>query len=202
MGLPAFQTDLPTTISLDDYLLLEAEADSKHEYSNGYVWAMAGADMSHNDINYNLNQSIGPLLRGRGCKANMSDLRVQTKNRSGYLYPDTVVVCGKPILSTAAKPSSLTNPILIVEVTSSSTNSRDHVEKFMLYRQIPSLRQYLMLDSTTVHAELYTRDELDRWVLTETRDLAAELDLSSIACQVALSEVYAGVDFPPTEPAH
>lgn len=194
MGLAAFQTDLSATISLDDYLLLEADAEDKHEYSNGYVWAMAGAEAAHNDINYNLNQAIGPLLRARGCKASMSAQRVQTKNSSGYLYPDAVVVCGPRILSEDRRPSSLTNPVFVAEVTSSSTNSRDHIEKFMLYRQIPSLRQYLMLDSQTVHAELYTLDELSRWVLTETRDLAAALDLSSIGCQVPLAEVYAGVE--------
>ncbi len=194
MGLPAFK--LPeefVPVSADDYLRLETAAETRHEYANGRVWAMAGAEMAHNDINYNLNQVIGPQLRPRGCKANMSDLRVQTKNRSGYLYPDTVVVCGTPVLSDDVKPRSLTNPLLIVEVTSSSTAERDHYEKFTLYRQIESLRQYLMLSSEEVHAELYTLDELGRWIFTETRDLSAVLDLSSIGCQVPLAEVYASV---------
>ena len=193
MDSPAFQTDLPATISLDDYLLLEADAESKHEYSGGYVWAMAGADPTHNEINYNLNQSIGPHLRRQGCKGYMGDQRVQAKNRSGYLYPDTVTACN-PVFDDQRKPRTLTNPVFIAEVLSEATNSRDHTEKFMLYRQIPSLRQHLMLDSQTVHAELYTLDELSRWVLTETRDLTAVLELSGIACQVPLAEVYAGVE--------
>lgn len=195
MGLPAFKLPEESAyVSADDYLRLESSAETRHEYSNGRVWAMAGAEMAHNDINYNLNQVIGPHLRSRGCKANMSDLRVQTKNRSGYLYPDTVVVCGTPVLSDDVKPRSLTNPVLIVEVTSTSTAERDHYEKFTLYRQIESLRQYLMLSSEEVHAELYTLDELGRWIFTETRDLSAVLDLSSIGCRVPLTEVYAGVD--------
>ncbi|GAB3664769.1 Uma2 family endonuclease [Hymenobacter agri] len=195
MGLPAFKfPEEFVPVSAEDYLRQEAAAETRHEYANGRVWAMAGAEMAHNDINYNLNQVLGPQLRPRGCKANMSDLRVQTKNRSGYLYPDTVVVCGTPVLSDEVKPRSLTNPVLIVEVTSSSTAERDHYEKFTLYRQIESLRQYLMLSSEEVHAELYTRDELGRWIFTETRDPAAVLDLSSIACQVLLAEVYAGVE--------
>lgn len=194
MGLPAFK--LPEKsgyVSADDYLASEIEAETRHEYANGQVWAMAGAEMAHNDINYNLNQVIGPQLRKNGCKANMSDLRVQTKNRSGYLYPDTVVVCGTPMLSDDVKPRSLTNPVLVVEVTSASTAERDHYEKFTLYRHIESLRQYLMLSSEEVHAEIYTLDELGRWIFTETRDLSAVLDLSSIGCQVPLAEVYAGV---------
>ena len=196
MGLPAFQ--LPEEfayVSAEDYLAFEGGAETRHEYANGRVWAMAGAEMAHNDINYNLNQIIGPQLRQRGCKANMSDLRVQTKNRSGYLYPDTVVVCGTPVLSDEVKPRSLTNPVLIVEVTSASTAERDHYDKFTLYRQIASLRQYLMLSSEEVHAELYSLDELGRWIFTETRDLASMIDLSSIGCQVPLAEAYAGVSF-------
>ena len=194
MGLLAFKLpEEPAYVSPEDYLRLETTAETRYEYVNGCVWAMAGAEMAHNDINYNLNQVIGPQLRPRGCKANMSDLRVQTKNRSGYLYPDTVVVCGTPLLSDDVKPRSLTNPSLIVEVTSASTAERDHYDKFTLYRQIDSLRQYLMLSSEEVHAELYTLDELGRWIFTETRDLSTVLDLSSIGCQVPLAEVYASV---------
>ena len=195
MELPALKfPEEPARVSAEDYLRLEINAETRHEYANGRVWAMAGAEMAHNDINYNLNQAIGPQLRPRGCKANMSDLRVQTKNRSGYLYPDTVVVCGTPLLSDDVKPRSLTNPLLIVEVTSASTAERDHYDKFTLCRQIDSLRQYLMLSSEEVHAELYTLDELGRWIFTETRDLGAVLDLSSIGCRVPLAEVYVGVE--------
>ncbi|MET4074271.1 Uma2 family endonuclease [Hymenobacter sp. UYCo722] len=195
MGLPAFK--LPeefVPVSADDYLRLETAAEAKHEFTNGRVLAMAGATPEHNEINYNLNQVIGPVLRQRGCKGYMGDQRVQTKNRSGYLYPDTVAACG-PVFNNEATPSSLTNPQLIVEVTSTSTAERDHYDKFTLYRQIESLRQYLMLSSEAVHAELYTLDELGRWIFTETRDLSAMLDLSSIGCQVPLVEVYTGVTF-------
>lgn len=128
----------------------------------------------------------------------MSDQRVQTKNRRGYLYPDAVAA-RNPTFNSQPNPPSLTNPVFILEITSPSTGGRDHHDKFMLYRQIESLRQYLMLSSEMIHAELYTRDEHDRWVLTETRDLNAVLDLSSIVCQVLLAEVYAGVPLEPSE---
>ena len=86
-----------------------------------------------------------------------------------------------------------------MEVTSASTGGRGHHDKFMPYRQIESLRQYLMLSSQAVHAELYTLDEQNRWVLTETRDPAAMLSLSSIGCQVLLGEVYVGVTLDASE---
>ena len=199
MGLPAFKlSEEPAHVSADDYLRLETTAETKHEFANGRVWAMAGATPAHNEINYNLNQIIGPVLRQRGCKGYMGDQRVQAKNRSGYLYPDTVAACG-PVFNNESNPSSLTNPVLIVEVTSASTAERDHYEKFTLYRQIASLRQYLMLNSEAVHAELYTLDGLGRWIFTETRDLSAVLDLSCIGCPVPLAEVYAGVTLPDSE---
>ena len=195
MGLPALQPDEAQTTyySAEDYLALEHGADTKHEYAYGQVWAMAGAEPAHNEINYNLNQFIGPVLRQRGCKGYMGDQRVASKTSSGYLYPDTVVACG-PVFSEAQKPRSLTNPVFIAEVTSGTTANRDHYDKFMLYRQVESLRQYLMLSSETVHAELYTLNEQSHWVLSETRDLSAVLDLSSIGCQVPMAEIYRDVE--------
>jgi len=199
MGLPALKLPTETVrFSVEDYLTLEKEAEFKSEYAHGWVWAMAGASPAHNALNYNFNQVTGAFVRQHGCQGYSSDQRVQTKNRSGYLYPDTVVACS-PTFNSQPNPPSLTNPVFILEITSASTGGRDHHDKFMLYRQIESLRQYLMLSSEMVHAELYTRDELDRWVLTETRDLNAVLDLSSISCQVRLAEVYAGVTLEPSE---
>ncbi|RZL00942.1 MAG: Uma2 family endonuclease [Hymenobacter sp.] len=197
MGLPAYQLPEATTpVSPEDYLRLESKSAYKHEYLNGRVVAMAGAEPAHNEINYNLNQVIGPQLRRQKCKGYMGDQRVQVKSQSGFLYPDTVAVC-KPAFSDKAKPRSLTNPVFIAEVLSTSTADNDRGAKFMLYRQIPSLQQYLILDSESVHAELYSLDELGRWVLTETRDPQAVLDVSSIGCQVPLAAVYEGVELVP-----
>ena len=75
MGPPAFQAEFFTLVSADEYLRLDAAADSKLEFTNGLVWAMAGADPAHNEINYNLNQAIGPYPRDRGCKGYMGDQR-------------------------------------------------------------------------------------------------------------------------------
>lgn len=176
---------------------LEAQAETKHEYDaySGEVVAMAGAEPVHNIINYALNQALGPHLRRRGCQGFMGDQRVQTPNDSGYLYPDTVVACG-PTFSERGRPRSLTNPVFIAEILSSSTSSRDRGVKFLLYRQLPSLQQYLILDSESVHAELFSRDELGRWVLTETTDPAAVLDLSSVDAMLPLADVYLGVELP------
>ncbi len=194
MGLPAFQNESSTYVSPEDYLRLEREADFKYEYFDGIIEAMAGAKFAHNRICANLLISIGGLLRGRNCTPVGSDQRVQILSGRAYVYPDLTVICGSPAFNETDNQDTLLNPTLLVEVLSPSTANKDRGEKFMYYRQIPSLRQYLLLDSTTVHAELFTLDEPGRWVLTETRDLNSLLDLSSISCQVPLSEVYAGVE--------
>ena len=195
MGQPTFQTEPAKYVSPEDYLRLEREAEVKHEYFKGEIRAMAGAGYAHNLICANLTIEIGSQLRGKNCSVVGSDQRLQILSGSAFTYPDLTVVCGKPEFNEGKKPDTLLNPTLLVEVLSPTTGQYDRSDKFMLYRQVPSLRQYLTLDSQSIRAELYTLDELGRWVLTETRDLAAVLDLASIGCQVPLAEVYAGVAF-------
>jgi len=195
MGLPVFKNDSPSWVSPEDYLRLERDAEHKHEYYDGEIRAMAGAGYMHNLICMNLGGEIRNMLRGKGCSVVGSDQRLQILSGSAFTYPDITVVCGKPEVNEEKKPDTLLNPTLLIEVLSPSTGQHDRSNKFMLYRQVESLKQYLMIDSGSIHAELYTRDVLERWIFTETRDLTAVLDLSSIGCAVPLAEVYAGVSF-------
>lgn len=118
---------------------------------------------------------------------------MQVLNASAYLYPDLSVVFGEPELNKTKTSENLLHPTLLVEVLSASTAGAGRGEKFMLYRQLPSLHQYLMLDSQAVHAELYTQQDNDYWLFSETRDLAAVLDLSSVGAQLPLARLYQGV---------
>ncbi|WP_210514257.1 Uma2 family endonuclease [Hymenobacter terricola] len=191
---PAFQADPAEYVSPEDYLRLEREAEFKHEYFQGEVRAMAGAGYMHNLICANLTGELYTRLRGKACSVVGRDQRLQIMSGSAFVYPDLTVVCGQPEFNEKKKPDTLLNPTLLVEVLSPTTSLYDRSDKFMLYRQVPSLRQHLTLDAQSIHAELHTLDELGRWVLTETRALAAVLDLSSIACQVPLAEVYRTTD--------
>ncbi|WP_046247074.1 Uma2 family endonuclease [Hymenobacter terrenus] len=194
MGLSAFQLEPAEYISPEDYLLLERDAEHKHEYIAGKIVAMAGAGYNHNRICANLMGELHSQLRGKSCAVVGSDQRLQILNSSAFVYPHLTVVCGKPEFNEDKKLDTLLNPTLLVEVLSPTISQYDRSDKFIFYRQIPSLRQYLTLDAQSVYAELYSLDELSRWVLTETRDLATVLNLSSIGCQVSLAEVYAGVN--------
>jgi len=201
MGLPAFQPqpDAPARVSPEDYLRLERDAEYKHEYYAGEIRAMAGASFAHNLVCANTLATLRGLLRSKGCTPVGSDQRVHVKNKSSFLYPDLSVVCGRPEFLEDKKPDTLLNPVFIAEVLSASTQDKDRGEKFMLYRQIPSLRHYLLLSSEAVHAELYSLDEQGRWVLTETRELSAVLDLAALGCQLPLADVYEGVTLAPSE---
>lgn len=194
MGQPPFQTEPTAFVSPEDYLRLERAAEFKHEYFEGEIRAMAGASFAHNRICANLTGELYGQLRGKTCAVVGSDQRLRILSGSAYVYPDVTVVCGPPAFNEEKTFDTLLNPTLLVEVLSPSTANNDRGEKFMYYRQVPSLRQFLLLDSARVHAELYSLDEPGRWVLTETRELATVLDLSSIGCRVPLAEVYAGVN--------
>ena len=193
MNPPATEPEVFAPVSPDDYLRLECEAVEKHEYYFGEVRAMAGASYAHNRVRANTTVAIGSQLRGKGCAVVGSDQRLQILNGSAYVYPDLTVVCGPPSFNETRKPETLLNPTLLVEVLSESTADKDRSEKFMLYRQIPSLQQYLMLDSRSLLAELYTRQPNGYWLFMEISDANAVLDLSSIGCQVPLAEVYTGL---------
>jgi Uma2 family endonuclease len=193
MGLPAFKNDASGYVSPEDYLRLEREAAHKHEYYAGEIRAMAGAKSAHNRLCFNLSGLLFAQLDGSPCEGYTSDQRVQVFNASSYLYPDLSVVCDGAEFNTAKNPENLLNPTLIVEVLSATTAGADRGEKFMLYRQLPSLRQYLMLDSQTIHAELYTRQDDDHWLFGETRDPAAVLDLRSVGATLPLASLYRGV---------
>ena len=188
------QTELAAYVSPEHYLHLERAAEEKHEYFEGEVRATAGAGFMHNVLCANLAGEISKRMRGKNCAVVGSNQRLQVLNGSAYVYPDLTVVCGQPEFNEEKIFDTLLNPTLLVEVLSESTTDKDRSEKFMLYRQIPSLQQYLMLDSRTCLAELYTRQPNGNWLFAETRDLTAILDLGSIDCQVPLAEVYPGLD--------
>ena len=196
MSQPAVALEALPQVSPDEYLRLEGEAFEKHEFYYGEIRAMAGASYAHNRICMNIGSALNVQLRGKSCSVVGSDQRLQILNGSAYVYPDVTVVCGPPSFNETRKPETLLNPTLLVEVLSESTADKDRSEKFMLYRQVPSLQQYLMLDSRTHHAELYTRQPNGYWLFMESRDPAAVLDLSSIACQVPLAEIYEGLELP------
>ena len=176
------------------YLALERKADFKSEYHDGFIIAMAGTSREHSLIAGNLHGDIWSQLKKRPCEVHVNDLRVRVSPTGLYTYPDVVAVCGEAEFEDD-EVDTLLNPTMIAEVLSPSTESYDRGDKFAHYRQLSSLREYVLIAQDKVLVEHYTRQGND-WLLTELRGLDDTLQLASIQCEVSLREIYAKVKFP------
>jgi Uma2 family endonuclease len=185
---------LPKTfLTPEEYLAIERKAEFKSEYFKGEMFAMAGAREAHNLIVGNIFAALHQQFRSRQCRAYMSDLRVCVSNVGLYTYPDAVAICGeRKFLDNEL--DTLLNPSLIVEVLSPSTEAHDRTRKFEYYRSIESLREYLLVSSDRVHAELFTREPDGRWPPTEAGRLEDTLELQSVACVLKLADLYEKVE--------
>lgn len=187
-----------SVMSEAEYLAFERQSRDKHEFYLGEMFAMAGASREHNLIVGNVFREISIRLKDRRCEAYVGDMRVRVKPNGLYTYPDVVVVCGDPEFLDS-DVDTLLNPTLLVEVLSDSTEKNDRGTKFKQYRQIPSLREYILVGQDEPLIEHFTRRGDTYWELTETAGLDSQLVLSSLGCQIPLTESYSKVVFSPKE---
>ncbi|MEP7352755.1 MAG: Uma2 family endonuclease [Acidobacteriota bacterium] len=173
-----------------DYLTLERSADYKSEFVGGEIFAMAGGSARHSRLAGRVFSKLDAQLEGATCAPFTSDLRIRTPLGDQF-YPDVSVVCG-PIKNPDGSKDVYTNPVVIVEVLSPSTANYDRGLKFVLYREIPSLNDYLIFHSDSIHVEHYTRQLNDSWLLTHHHGEEARISLPSIHCELVLGSVYAG----------
>ena len=188
----AAQPNVPLTEQ--EYLAIERKAEFRSEFWNGRMYAMSGAREEHNTVTVNAGFSLHQQLLDRPCRTYVLDMKVRIAGGL-YTYPDIVVVCGKRQFFDSTKDAIL-NPVLIIEVLSPSTESYDRGKKFELYRDISSLREYLLLAADRVHGELFTRPPDGKWFLTEFKNLDDTIEIISCDCRLKLSEVYRNVEFP------
>ena len=172
-------------ISIDDYLRQEERGEVRHEYVKGVVYAMVGGTARHNLITSAIASTLRSHLKGASCSVFMSDMKVQTDE--SFYYPDVMVVCS-PV-----DPGSLyqTQPVLIVEVLSPSTESRDRLEKLVAYQSIPSLKEYLLVSQDKVAVDIYRRDK-DTWQL-ESLSHGDSIRLESLNYQADIEIFYEDV---------
>ena len=178
----------------EEYLRIERAAEWKSEFIDGEMFAMAGASPRHVLIATNLVAELRNRLREGPCTVYAADLRVATDRQRHYTYPDVVVVCD-PLQFVDEHRDTLTNPKVIAEVLSDSTEKYDRGAKFERYRSVPTLSEYLLVSQDRVHIELYTRQHDGGWFLRDWNDPAAEIELVSLRCRLKIAEVYAKVTF-------
>ncbi len=176
----------------EQYLELEEAATYKSEYYKGEIFLMAGATTNHNAIKENVLFGIGALLRrGKLYRNYSSDQRIHIPENSLYPYPDIVVICGPNQYANLNK-STIINPTLLVEVLSPGTAAYDRGAKFALYRSIPTLQEYLLIDSEEVRAEVFRKSEQGFWYLaSEAQTITDSIELASIGLTLSMDVAYA-----------
>jgi Uma2 family endonuclease len=178
----------------EEYLALERNAEFKSEYVDGRIVAMTGASAPHVTIVGNVSAELRSHLRGGPCRAYASDMRVQIGGGSRYTYPDVAVACGRQEFLDGVL-DTLTNPALIVEVLSPSTEAYDRGEKFQHYRMIETLQEYVLAAQDKPLVERFVRHG-EFWQLAVVSGLDASLELTSVGCTIPLREIYENVEFP------
>ena len=175
--------------TLADYFSIEEMSATKHEFFRGEIFAMAGASVQHNRIAVNLLTALNQRLRQGRCSVFGSDLRIATPSGL-YTYPDAAVICGKIELASKA-PDTAMNPVVLVEILSDATREYDRGEKFDLYKTIPSLREYLLIEPRSAAVEHFVR-ERNSWSVAKVFRRGAKLRLSSLKIEVPIAELYRG----------
>jgi Uma2 family endonuclease len=177
-----------------EFLEFERRAEVRSEFFDGEMFAMAGGTRNHSLIATNLARELGNRLKGGPCVTYNADLRVKVEATGLLTYPDLSAVCG-PHRFLDAEEDTLLNPILIAEVLSDSTEAYDRGKKFAHYRLMPSLRHLLLVSQKEARIELFSRAVGDEWRLRDAAGLDAKLDLPALEITIALSEVFAQVEF-------
>lgn len=188
-------TTLPQTKRLtpEEYLASERKSEAKHELIHGERREMGGASRWHNRITINLIQALGGCLSGTTGEVFASDMRVKGTPSGRYTYPDALIVREEPQFEDE-ELDTLLNPAVIFEVLSGSTEGDDRGEKFEHYRTLDSFTEYVLIRQGRPHAEHYERENDGRWMLSEVSGLEAALTLASVDCELALADIYDGVD--------
>ncbi|MBE9219467.1 Uma2 family endonuclease [Dolichospermum flos-aquae] len=172
-----------------EYLEWEEQQDIKYEYINGEVFAMTGGTIPHNDIAFNLASGLKNHLKGSKCRVNIADAKVGISENGPFTYPDVVVSC-HPKDKKALK--FIQFPSLVVEVLSPSTEAYDRGGKFQLYRQIPTLQEYVLISADKVGLDCFRLNDRGLWELHPFVE-GDDVHLVSVDFTFPLSLVYEDV---------
>ncbi|MEP7110353.1 MAG: Uma2 family endonuclease [Ferruginibacter sp.] len=180
--------------SEEDFLILERMSKTKNEYYRGEIFAMSGASFQHNQIASALIGDIVPHLKDSACNIFGSDLRVHAWLKSFYTYPDAVIICGEPIF-VDKEFDTIINPAVLFEILSPSTEEYDRTIKFEFYKNIPTLKEYVLIDSQKMLIEIFTKQEDNEWLLKIYNSPEEEWTLSSIKYKRQVKLLYKSVVF-------
>src|SRR2546423_2967178 len=178
-----------TYLTPEEYLAIERRAEYKSEYVDGVMYAMSGASLNHNTIVANVVAELGLQLRGRPYRVLPSDMKERMPDSRKFFYPDISVVCGEPQFHDD-RTDIILNPDLIIEVLSESTAAFDRGLKFQSYRQLESLKEYILISQDSQVIEQFISQTKEKWTYIAAVGMESSLDLPSIECTLRLKAVY------------
>jgi len=182
-------------VSIEEYLEMEQSSIEKHEYYKGEIFAMSGAKMPHNSISKNLLGTLFTKLKGKKCQPYGSDVRIHIESNTLFAYPDISIICDE-VITRNNDDFNVLNPVVIIEILSQSTKNYDRGEKFKLYRDIPTLKEYILKDSESIHIETFRLNEKNHWELEEYNFVTEELYVKAINEKILIADIYEGVKIP------
>jgi Uma2 family endonuclease len=183
-------------VTPQQYLEIERKAEHKSEYVDGQMYAMSGVSRSHNRITLDIFLRLDEQLTDGPCEVFVSKIRVRPKTGGPYYYPDVIVVCGEQKFEDH-EFDTLLNPKVIVEVLSPSTEPYDRGKKFEMYRQMPSLAEYILIAQDHIHVEHYVLQGSGTWEFSETRDAESIVELPSVGARLKVADIYRRVSAAP-----
>lgn len=184
-------------ISPEEYVALEQEFGERYEYHDGQMFAMSGSTALHSQLLVNLTIEVGTGLRGTACRAYLNDFRVVIEAADMATYPDLSILCS-PIIPSARYKNSCTNPTVLFEVLSPSTEAYDRGAKFQQYRKLSTLREYVLVSQTEHAVDLFRLEE-GHWLYFPIHGEDAVLSLASVGIEISLGDIYRNVSFDPVE---
>lgn len=179
--------------TIKEYLEMERNSEEKHEYYEGEIFSMSGASISHNRISMNLSALLKSKLDGKDCEPFGSDLRIHIPTNTLYTYPDFSIICGD-LKTTDDSFDTVTNPTVILEILSQSTHRYDRLEKFSLYREIETFKEYILIDSRKLHIQKHLLTN-EGWLLSDYKNIEDTVFINSANISLFLMDIYKGVSF-------
>lgn len=181
--------------TLEEYFELERTSEERFEFRDGEIFCMSGVSEEHAEIETNLIVSLKSRLRTRTCRVFPANMRIKVPAAPPYRYADLSALCGEAQFEEIGGVDALLNPQLIVEVLSPSTEAYDRGDKFTHYKSIETFGEYLLVAQHRPHVTHLYKQSDGTWIYAEANDLEATLSLSSLGCDLPLTEIYRGVSF-------
>jgi Uma2 family endonuclease len=184
--------------TVEEYVELLKNSDERYEYFDGEIVAMAGGKIAHSSIAVNITSALQNLLSTRPCRVFNGDAAVKVPAARPFRLPDASVVCGDIVIEDFHGIEMLVNPILIVEVLSSSTANYDREKKFLEYQSIASFQEYFLVEQDRPHVTQYVKQNNGFWLRRDYMGLECEIKLFSVDCTLTLAEIYRDIVFETT----